>query len=65
MGGGSWVLINGVMIRVTILISHIRGLITPLLTTHEPPSRGSLVLEAQRTQRLQNPLTKGIYPKLG
>ena len=28
-----------VVIRgVTILITHIRGLITPLITTHEPPS---------------------------
>ena len=25
--------------RVTILITHIRGLVTPLITTHEPPSR--------------------------
>ena len=23
---------------VTIIITHIRGLITPLITTHEPPS---------------------------
>ena len=35
--GGSWVVIS----RVTILITHIRGLITPLITTCEPPSRGS------------------------
>ena len=28
--------INGFISRVTI---HIRGLITPLITTHEPPSR--------------------------
>ena len=34
--GGSWVVINGVISRVTI---HIRALITPLITTHEPPSR--------------------------
>ena len=26
------------MSRVTILITHIRGLIAPLMTTHEPPS---------------------------
>ena len=32
--GGSWVVIIGVISRVTI---HIRGLITPLITTHEPP----------------------------
>ena len=32
---------SGVISRVTILITHIRairGLITPLLTAHEPPS---------------------------
>ena len=37
--GGSWVAINGVINRVTILISHIRGLMTPLISTHEPPSK--------------------------
>ena len=37
--GGSWVVISRVIIsRVTILITHIRGLINPLITTHEPPS---------------------------
>ena len=36
--GGSWVVISGVISRVTILIIHIRGLITPLITIHEPPS---------------------------
>ena len=34
--GGSWVDISGVISRVTTVISHIRGLITPLITTHEP-----------------------------
>ena len=33
--GGSWVVISGVMSRVTIVIAHIRGLITPLITTHD------------------------------
>ena len=37
--GGSWVVISGVISRVTIVITQIRGLITPLLTTHKPPSR--------------------------
>ena len=38
--GGSWVDRTGVIIRVTILIRYItyRGLITLLITTHEPPS---------------------------
>ena len=28
----------GLLIRVTMLISHIGGLTTPLIATHEPPS---------------------------
>ena len=40
--GGSWVVISGVISRVTIVISPIRGLITILITTHEPPSRVSM-----------------------
>ena len=35
---GSWVVISRVTSRVTIVITYIRGLITPLITTHEPPS---------------------------
>ena len=38
--GGSWVVISRVISRVTILITHIRGLITLLITTPEPPSSG-------------------------
>ena len=34
--GGSRVVIDGVRSRVAILISHIRGLITPLITTLNP-----------------------------
>ena len=34
--GGSWQVIS----RVTVLITHVRGLITPLRTTHDPPSIG-------------------------
>ena len=36
--GGSWVVISGVLSRATRIITHIRGLITPFITTHEPPS---------------------------
>ena len=39
--GGSWVVISGVTSKVTIVIIHIRGLITPFLNTHEPPSSSS------------------------
>ena len=40
--GGSWVVIRRVISRVTIHITPLRGLITPLITTHEPPSRAGL-----------------------
>ena len=36
--GGSWVVISGGISRITIVLSPIRGLITLLITTHEPPS---------------------------
>ena len=35
----SWVAINRVISRITRVITYIRGLITPLITTHEPPNR--------------------------
>ena len=34
--GGSWVIISGVIRKVTIVITPFRGLISILLTTHEP-----------------------------
>ena len=36
--GGSWVDISGVIGRVTIVITHIRGLITLRIATHQPLS---------------------------
>ena len=42
MGSYTWVLS-----RVTILIIHIRGLITPLITTHEPSSMSCQELREQ------------------
>ena len=36
--GGSWVVISRVISGLTILITNIKGLIAPLITTHEPPS---------------------------
>ena len=38
--GGSWVVISRVISRITIGITHIKGLITPFISTHEPPSSG-------------------------
>ena len=35
--GGSGVVMSRVISRVSILITHIRGPITPLITTPEPP----------------------------
>ena len=43
-----WVVISRVVSRVTIVITYIRGLITPLITTHEPsmiPKKGPESLE--------------------
>ena len=38
--GGSWVVISRVTSGMTILMTHIRRLVTLLIiTTHEPPSR--------------------------
>ena len=39
-----------VISRVTILLTHIRGLITPLITTHEPPSTALLGPPVPRAQ---------------
>ena len=39
--GGSWVVISGVISRVALGITHIRELITPFITAHEPPSKRS------------------------
>ena len=37
--GGSWLGLSRVISRITIVITYIKGLITPLITSHEPPSR--------------------------
>ena len=37
--GGSWLVISGLISRVTIVTTHTKGLITSLVTTHKPPSR--------------------------
>ena len=35
----SWVVAGGVVSRISIVIALIRGVMTLLITTHEPPSR--------------------------
>ena len=37
---------KGVIRKVTIVITHIRGLITILITTHEPPSTSTVSIGA-------------------
>ena len=37
--GGSWVVISGVISPLIWVITIVTLLITPLITTHEPPSR--------------------------
>ena len=38
--GGSWVVISGVISELIWVVSIVTLLITPLFTTHEPPSKG-------------------------
>ena len=38
---------SGAISRVTVLTTHIRGLMTPLITTHEPPSRSCTLYNPQ------------------
>ena len=40
--GGSWVVVSRVISRITMVITYIRGLITLLITTHEPPSSSTV-----------------------
>ena len=69
--GGSWVVVSGVTSRVTIIISHITGLITPLFSTPEPPSVRSLMVSLvidpfagaqNRKSTYQGPSLKGLIP---
>ena len=65
--GGSWLVIS----RATVVITHIRGLITPLITTHEPPStfkttgsleESSMVRSLWKARTPSNPKT-ALEPK--
>ena len=46
--------------RVTIILTNIRGLMTPLITTHEPPSSFEICLQLS----LLNPLELCLQVKL-
>ena len=56
--GGSWVGINGVIGGVSLILTLIRGRITPLITTHEPPSKKP----NQAMQPAHHPRTKLVPP---
>ena len=43
---GSWVPISRVISRATITMTLLRGLITPLISTHEPPSNLDLLVQS-------------------
>ena len=47
--GGSWVVISGVISPLIWVIITVTLLITPLITTHEPPSRCRCVGFGART----------------
>ena len=47
--GGSWVVVSGVISRVTTVMSHIRGFITLLITTHELPIESMQLLVRRST----------------
>ena len=62
--GGSWVVICGVVSRVTIIITHISGLIAPLLTTHEPPSNSRAHSALCFLKEFRGP-NRGSQPNIG
>ena len=54
------VVISQVRSRVTIRITHIKGLINPLIITHEPPSRLGQVSLFLRLAAAVRPLLPGL-----
>ena len=54
---GSWDLVSRVITKVTILITPIRGLITLLTKSHDPPSRGPY---AKKTAQLTTKQYRGL-----
>ena len=60
MLGGSWVVISGVISPLIRVLSIVTLLITPLITTHEPPSGAvfDTVPPGRHAQTFQNPLIK-------
>ena len=61
---GSWVvIISGVASRVTIVITRIRGLLTPPITTHEPSSRVQGVCALLNPRSPQKPCALASKPQ--
>ena len=58
MLGGSWLVISGVISRVTI---HIRALITLLITTDEPPSGFGSEHGTSETPHKPHPLRVKVF----
>ena len=46
--GGSWVVLNGVISPLIWVILTVTLLITPVITTHAPPSRGPSIRAFRR-----------------
>ena len=46
--GGSWVVLSGVISPLIRVITTVARLITLLIATHEPPSRGFYLWELER-----------------
>ena len=64
--GGSWVVTSRVISRVTTAISPIRGLMTLLVTTHEPPSIRPLNPKPPNSKLGDEPVhsLKGLVPHI-
>ena len=54
--GGSWVVISRVISGITTVITYLRGLLSLLLSTHEPPSRAPLKNHRILIRALTDPL---------
>ena len=64
--GGSCVVISGLISRVTIVMAHIYGPITPLITTHEPPSMVPIEVPVHKCLlRAPKPTTEPVFPVFG
>ena len=60
--GGSWVVLSRLISRITMVITYIRGLITPLITSHVPPSRA---LGSESTPKAAKPPYLEVHGKWG